>query len=716
MQSRADDSRRGDGRRDDCDQGVQRSRAVGRGLVATGVAKESNILAAGRWQECLVGLEDLSTEATPSAWFYGPAYTDADRLSEISAAATAIQALVSTWSTETPCLPCDAAQPNCEHKARSVVLAVGLWFAVLSRNGAVLESLLAAHDAIEEAHLACRPPVSGGDKDDDKAARKVEHARLSNAADRAHALVTAATGVRPHTFLYHRVKDVIEVCFGCEPGEPHVTLAVDAIGLDDPCPSELALRRAGAHALDLLALVVSDVLCEKRYARCLGEVEQRHKARGIALPILCRDARPDLLDMERTVAACDAIWHLNANIEIAAMCAEPPPPPPPSAGACDDHGVDGGDDDTLADCLAHADAFACWASMPASRASVCHTFMRRQMSLGADGAVEAACRLARDSSLVQKVDSVDSSARRDREPIEAFSSLASHVVECVTAAIWHAAQSPERGEQGMLCAALERRVDMGQAWHSRAWPLVTEAILARGGGSAAAAFEMMRLDSHHVTSLVFEALSMPHLWDDEATTGSDGDDKKDDLDIPPLSFLVCLAHAHPDVALNVAHVRAMARILAALRTRCDDDISGDSDDDDDDDDTDTSDSDENDIGENGAGKRNGDGHNVFTVKGRTDDSPLLRFDVPLWVAATECLLFTSEDHYRAPWLREVFLKPQTAQARAFAGALCRAHDGGAIVLDPPSQKEFLARFASGDMDFLQLGGQGPCKEVYIETL
>jgi len=719
---------------------------------------KAHVLPCGRWQECLGNLPEATLWVEPGSWFHDPSGPDALHMPEVSSAADELALVISSWPNKDLC---GAAEANCVHKTRSVVVAIGLWLAIMSRNGGALERLLKMHDTIEQANVMCthyarkhsKPKTSSAsnsDSDDDDTVGS----RLGNAARGARAIVKEATGVKSHTFLRYQIKHVIMVCFGRIPGEAHITLGSD-IALDEPGPSELALTRVGADVLDPLALVVADILCEKRYAKCLPEIRQRQAVCGIALSVLQEGARPDLLDMERVLVACDSLWHLDEGVGLTAFFIEPP--------------EDVSDTEKRADCVLLAQKFAALASMPVGRANVCHAFVHHRMSLGPTGTVQLANTIMRNPPpILSDIRARLTHRQRQRRHItsrraQAFCSLGRDVVDCVTAGIWHAAQVPERGDEAMLRAAMERHASMEDAQNAASWPFIVDALTARGPGAVDAAKDMIRHMSRWLASLVLEALSMDPIWRNVYTVkeppapGEENKNKDDKEDIPPLTALVDLVHAHPDIALDPVHANAMARILASLRACClyfDDESSssssssssdtddgesqsGDSDDGDsvntnihDDatksindsnansdkntnnsDDSDDSDDDDDKVQEIERPKSwNKD---AFLVK---DGSSRLLFDAPAWMAAAECILRETRKGCTTTWEREVWFETRTADARAFAASVCRAHDQGTLVIEPASLKEALLGFAVGVVEPDQLVLENPRISICIATL
>ena len=658
----------------------------------------------GRWQECLGNLSEATLDVAPGTWFHDLQGPDAVRLVDVSVAADKVACMVASWTANSTC---DSRDIDCVHKTRSVIVAIGLWLAVASRNGQALSTLLSVHETTERAHVACSQSACAADRpvkcaDKLGADEDVGQERTSNACSQARAMVAEATGAQPHTFLDRHIGDVVDACFGRVPGEPRVTLASRHLGLDEPGPSELALGRIGAATLDPLALVVADILCQERCTRCATQIEQNRLACGIALPVLVPGARPDMFDLERVVSACDALWHLDEGVEIVALAID-------SCLAQGDR--EGGEDDGVQkDCILRARGFAAWACMPLERASACRALINHRLALGPFGATHAMSMMARDPPRPAQDDRIHLShhqrrrRNRDRKRADAFCSLGLRTVEYVTAAVWHIAQVPERGCRDMLRMAIQG--GMGDARYARSWPFIVNALLARGLDSVDAARAMIHHESRHTVALVFDALSMPHLWNDasayeeKVTLGQDdptgNDDDEDRCDLPPLYALVNIAHAHPEIALDPAHAVAMAHILASMHGRCYEIIGAIEGDDDD------------------------GGDNVI-CKGAIDreafiEGDLVRFDASLWVAAIECLLLVSKEECKTEWLRQVFLEPRIGQARAFASAVCRAHDCGTLALEPLCLYGALVRFAAGDVDVDQLAVEGPCGNLYIPTL
>jgi hypothetical protein len=635
---------------------------------------------------------------------------------------------------------------------------MGLWLAVVSRNAKAMRALIDAHDSLSAFDVACSrrlddyikridkakssfsgsadadvPPGGKGDDTGNSTDAPLTHAdvghdggrgearnddggdgdddgdddpvvgRYVNAESEALALASEALGPTGRTrYVAAQLDSAMRTCFRTIPGETAVSLAEEVdIGMVPPSSSEKVLRRLGAAALDPLALVASDVLCERRYARCVGEMLKAADAYGDVKDLAIRiDGRrhagggTDLLDLERCVAACDAAWHSGPDVLLEASSADP-----------DTSG------DDLADCRGSAADFAAWASMSPRRVSAAYAFMRRALGIGRGGTAEAAWNMARKALSSTPPDpGARGSALRAGE----FGRVGRVVADCVSALVWSVSQTPLCGDEHALRIAARAHDSMATARYPDGWRLILEALATHGDGAADRACRAVRFHSLNLGLIAFDALSAPGTWTDPltkemsrrdapdgegATAGrsakrsSDGDD--DDIlygyDMPPVRSLMHIALAHPEVSLDPAYALGMARIMACLLHRCD--------------------------GLDGESIRSSASSAYEIFMDERDGRAVLLFDAPLWAAALVRFLDEGDDA-RTAWLHEISHESVLERARAFARSVCSARAKGHITLDPPHAVDPLMQFSAGAIDAAQLDDQLTDDDhvYYIERL
>jgi len=258
-------------------------------------------LPSGRWQECLADNKDDHSRRIIDldAWFRQDCLANgtSDERATLSAS-NALRDAVRGWMTEAKGREggCPRCAHVCNHKVRAGVLSVALWLAVASRNGRATLDLLEIVERVEEDRLACKSKTCTGKRD----SKGDEGSR--NARARVLEIVAKRTRMRDETVLSWYVEHAVHVCFGYDPCFPRAEF---------PSPAERVLLR-----LDPLALVVSDLLCERRMARSETGIESALEGEHAFSPFVA-SGRPDMLDAERVLSATDMLLHLSGGAGAA---------------------------------------------------------------------------------------------------------------------------------------------------------------------------------------------------------------------------------------------------------------------------------------------------------------------------------------------------------------------------------------------------------------
>ncbi|ALD61840.1 hypothetical protein ml_38 [Mollivirus sibericum] len=621
---------------------------------------------AGRWTEIMsqfgVG---ISTRVAPGTWGHnecGPLGRGTKSWQTVHRAATSLSQLVSSWE----------ASPSAEyaqHAVRSRVLAAAMWFAVSSRNGTALSTLIANHAAVEEALLACHFENA--------------HGGVWKESDRAVDMLTQHLGIPPGTHMARLVLQLSQNWWGCR----HV-LPWEA--LDEPSCSERALIRMGAYYCDPLALAVQDLLCEERFRRCLGQMQDAAARESLhvapfSVPFGRKRHRPDLFDLERVFVACDALWNLPQDIVgFAEQVFFSQDLESPSTGPCQQQQQRDDDHQATTNAMAQAQTVASLCHVDRNTRAAYFGFLKEVMSPAKGKAIFEVLDVNR------RIEAKDLSLRRLAQG--PFGKIATEAIPVIAGAVWNAAQSRDVNSVHAFGLLVDDDPCFREGRDAEAWDLIRVALVcppsSSSTGSAPPRDTVLR-EVEQIAEIVLGMVSLPHLWVDptRCARSNHSDPSDTGSDCPPIHALAQLALLCPGVALAKRHRVAMARILANMRSRL--------------------------LGRNNFEQAEAKSHADFLILDADNEPDVLKFDAVAWATFTACCLADSSQHRRFdehPWKMETEAVPFLTRSCEFARILCEEHKEGRVKIYPSTMVSRLKTFAN-NADPVYLVDSARCKDL-----